>query len=52
MRSNMIDLQRAIALKMMGQRARELLCEGYPVEADRILDEMIERRDLMEREKV
>ena len=41
---NMIDLQRAAAYKRMGQEAAELLAAGYAVEADRVLDEMIERK--------
>ena len=41
---NIIDLQRAIAFKIMGQRARALMLQGYEVEANRILDAMIERR--------
>jgi predicted kinase len=48
---NMISLQRAAAYKRMGQRAAELLAEGYAVEADRILDEMIERKRQWEQEK-
>jgi hypothetical protein len=41
---NLIDLQRKAALEHMGQRARSLLAEGYAVDADRVLDEMSERR--------
>lgn len=41
---NMIDLQRAAAYKRMGEHARELLAEGYAVDADRVLDEMAARR--------
>jgi predicted kinase len=42
--SNLINLQRAAAWKTMGEEARRLLAEGYPVDADRVLDEMAERR--------
>lgn len=41
---NLIDLQRAAAFRAMGMRAKELLEEGYGVDADRVLDEMIYRR--------
>lgn len=41
---SLIDFQRAAALEQMGERARSLLAEGYAVEADRVLDEMAERR--------
>jgi hypothetical protein len=42
--SNLIWLQRAAALKKMGQEARELYLQGYAVDADRILDEMNARK--------
>jgi hypothetical protein len=41
---NLIHLQRAAALQAMEEECRRLLLEGYPVEADRVLDEMTERR--------
>lgn len=41
---SLIDLQRAAALEAMGREARALLAEGYAVDADRVLDEMAERR--------
>ena len=40
----LIDMQRAAAWEKMGEEARRLLAEGYAVDADRVLDEMIERR--------
>jgi hypothetical protein len=48
---NMISLQRAAAYKRMGQQAAELLAQGYAVEADRILDQMIDRKLQWEQEK-
>jgi hypothetical protein len=48
---NMIAIQRAAAFKRMGQAAADLLAEGYAAEADRILDQMIERRRQWEQEK-
>lgn len=47
---NLISLQRLAALKKMGQEAARLLAEGYTVEADRVLDEMIERKRSWEQE--
>lgn len=41
---SLIDLQRQAAFEQMGEQARALLADGYPVEADRVLDEMIDRR--------
>jgi|tagenome__1003787_1003787.scaffolds.fasta_scaffold14693786_2 hypothetical protein len=41
---NLIALQRITLLEVMGERARRLLEEGYAVDADRVLDEMAERR--------
>lgn len=41
---NLIDAQRQAALTEMGERARRLLAEGYAVDADRVLDEMAERK--------
>lgn len=41
---NLIHLQRIAAWQKMGEQAQELLAEGYAVEADRILDEMAERK--------
>jgi hypothetical protein len=48
---NMISLQRVAAYKRMGQEAAAMLAQGYAVEADRILDEMIERKRQWEQEK-
>lgn len=48
MHQNIISLQRAIAINQMGKEAKELLNEGYPVEADRVLDEIIERKIMWE----
>lgn len=47
---NLIHMQRIAAWQQMGDKARRLLAEGYAVEADRILDEMAERRRLWELE--
>lgn len=47
---NLIDMQRMAAWKQMGERARALLAEGYPVDADRVLDEMAERKRAWDRE--
>jgi len=41
---NLIGLQRVVAWKRMGEHARELLSEGYGVDADRVLDEMVRLR--------
>ena len=41
---SLINIQRRFAFEKMGQQARDLLAEGYSVEADRVLDEMNERR--------
>jgi predicted kinase len=41
---NLIDMQRRAALEQMGEQARLLLAEGYAVDADRVLDEMNERK--------
>lgn len=41
--ANLMDFQRRAALEQMGERARALLAEGYAVDADRVLDEMVER---------
>lgn len=40
---SLIDMQRQAALTEMGERARRLLAEGYGVDADRVLDEMVDR---------
>lgn len=48
--SNLTDLQRMAAWKKLGEDCRRLLSEGYAVEADEVLDEMIERRAAWERE--
>lgn len=37
-------MQRRAALEQMGERARLLLAEGYAADADRVLDEMVDRR--------
>jgi hypothetical protein len=42
--SNLLGIQRQAALHAMGHEARQLLRDGYAVEADRVLDEMAERR--------
>lgn len=47
---NLIDLQRLAALKQMGRRAKELYDEGYVADADRVLDEMNERRQAWNQE--
>lgn len=41
---NLVDLQRIAALKKMGQEAHDLHAQGYTADADRVLDEMNERR--------
>ena len=41
---NLIHLQRIAALKKMGQEAAALFAEGYAADADRVLDEMNERK--------
>lgn len=41
--ANLIDIQRACALREMGLRARALLAEGYAADADRILDDLNDR---------
>lgn len=41
---NLITLQRQAALRAMQDECRQLLADGYPVEADRVLDEMVERK--------
>jgi hypothetical protein len=41
---NLVALQRIAALRVMGEEARRLLEEGYAVDADRLLDEMAERK--------
>jgi hypothetical protein len=41
---NLVALQRIAALREMGEEARRLLEEGYAVDADRLLDEMAERK--------
>lgn len=40
---SLVDRQRQAALAEMGERARQLLADGYGVDADRVLDEMLER---------
>lgn len=41
---NLIWLQRIAALRSMEDECRRLLVEGYAVDADRLLDEIAERR--------
>jgi len=41
---SLIDMQRREAFLRMGEHARELLADGYPMDADRVLDEMNDRR--------
>jgi hypothetical protein len=40
---NIIDKQRLAAVEAMGQRALALHEEGYPVDRDRVLDELSDR---------
>lgn len=49
---NLIHLQRSMALKLMGLEVKRLYDEGYPVDADRMLDEMNERRRSWDAEEV
>lgn len=42
--ANLITMQRKAALGYMGEQARMLLKDGYAYEADRILDEINERK--------
>jgi hypothetical protein len=42
--ANLMDFQREAALKSLGERVLQLHREGYRVDADRVLDEMLERR--------
>jgi hypothetical protein len=48
---NLIDLQRKAALDYMGEQARQLLADGYAVEADVVLDEMSARRERWAQER-
>ena len=48
---NLLDWQRDAALNTMGHQARAFLRDGYPVDADRVLDEMNERRESWRRER-
>ena len=48
---NLIDWQREAAFRSMGERARDLLAEGYVADADAMLDEMSARRDAWLRER-
>lgn len=41
---NLIALQRIALLRVMGEEAKRLLDEGYAVDADRVLDEISERK--------
>jgi very-short-patch-repair endonuclease len=41
---HLVSLQREAALKSLGERVLRLHLEGYRVDADRVLDEMLERR--------
>jgi very-short-patch-repair endonuclease len=40
----LIDFQRRAAFESLGERVLRLHREGYGVDADRVLDEMLERR--------
>lgn len=46
---NLLDFQRESALRQMGEDAAALHAEGYTVDADRVLDEMTERRRAWEK---
>jgi hypothetical protein len=48
---NLIEMQRKTALDYMGEQARLLLKDGYVVEADQVLDEMLARRDSWREER-
>jgi hypothetical protein len=41
---NLLDFQREAALRAMQDECRRLLADGYAVDADRLLDEIAERR--------
>lgn len=41
---NLLALQRIAALRALGEEAKRLHDEGYPVDADRVLDEITERK--------
>lgn len=41
---NLLDFQRRAALEQMGQHAATLHAEGYSVDSDRVLDEMLLRK--------
>jgi hypothetical protein len=45
-------LQQVMVMKQLGLTARELLAEGYGVDADRVLDELIRRRRIWEKQLV
>jgi hypothetical protein len=47
---NLVALQRIAALRAMGEEARQLLQEGYAVDADRVLDEIAERKRIWREE--
>lgn len=42
---NLIDWQRDVAFRSMGEEARRLLAQGYRLDADAVLDEMNARRE-------
>jgi hypothetical protein len=42
--ANLMDFQRRALLESMGETARQLLLEGYVADADRVLDEMLQRQ--------
>jgi hypothetical protein len=42
--ANLLDFQRRTAWESLGERVLRLHREGYGVDADRLLDEMLERR--------
>lgn len=41
---SLVHLQRLAALRALGEEAKRLHDEGYTVDADRVLDEMLERK--------
>jgi hypothetical protein len=42
--ANLVDFQRRAAFESLGERVLRLHLEGYGVDRDRVLDEMLERR--------
>lgn len=45
MHRNMIALQRATLVRMVGLEARDLMRDGYEDDADQMLDDLNERRE-------